>query len=142
MKKTVKNGVSFVGLPAAKKPTKKQQLCIECKKCCTKVGVYTDPAIYELSEKDVIHFYKARGAAVTRSDNHYLSYSTCPVPTWRRTAVTSTRRDPKSAGSIPDRKSSARNVYGRYYLKRMTSGRKERHARGRLNDRKKRTSLH
>jgi|GEM_PF-1009936 Fe-S-cluster containining protein len=80
MKKTVKNGVSFVGLPAAKKPTKKQQLCIECKKCCTKVGVYTDPAIYELSEKDVVNFYKARGAAVTRSDNHLFIVFDLPCP--------------------------------------------------------------
>ena len=80
MKKTVKNGVSIVGLPAAKKPTKKQQLCIECKKCCTKVGVYSDPAIYELSEKDVIHFYEARGATVTRSDDHLFIVFDMPCP--------------------------------------------------------------
>jgi Fe-S-cluster containining protein len=80
MKKTMKNGVSSVGLPAAKKLTKKQQLCIECKKCCTKVGVYTDPAIYELSEKDVIHFYEARGGTVTRSDDDLFIVFDMPCP--------------------------------------------------------------
>lgn len=80
MKKSVKNGASSAGLPAAKKLTKKQQLCIECKKCCTKVGVYTDPAIYELSEKDVIHFYEARGAEVSRSDDHLFIVFDMPCP--------------------------------------------------------------
>jgi len=80
MKKSVKKGASSAGLPAEKKLTKKQQLCIECKKCCTKVGVYTDPSIYELSEKDVIHFYEARGATVTRSDDHLFIVFDIPCP--------------------------------------------------------------
>ncbi len=69
MKKSGKNGACSATRPAAKKLTKKQQLCIQCKKCCTKVGIHTDPAIYELSEKDTVHFYEARGATVSRSDN-------------------------------------------------------------------------
>jgi Fe-S-cluster containining protein len=80
MKKTGKNAApSAIRLPA-KKLTKKQQLCIECKKCCTKVGVYTDPAIYELSEKDVIHFYETRGATVTKSDDHLFIVFDIPCP--------------------------------------------------------------
>ena len=49
--------------------TLKQKLCLQCRKCCEKIGVYTDPRIYEMSKDDVIHFYEARGAEVTRSDD-------------------------------------------------------------------------
>lgn len=80
MKKTVKNGGATAIRTTAKKPTKKQQLCIECQKCCTKVGVYTDPSIYELSERDVIQFYEARGAAVSRSDDHLFIVFDVPCP--------------------------------------------------------------
>ena len=80
MKKTGKNEAPAVIRRAAKKLTIKQQLCIECKKCCTKVGVYTDPSIYELSEKDIIHFYEARGATVTRSDDHLFIVFDMPCP--------------------------------------------------------------
>ena len=80
MGKTVENGASSTIRPAAKKTTKKQQLCIECQKCCTKVGIYTDPAIYELSEKDIIHFYEARGATVSRSNEQLFIVFDIPCP--------------------------------------------------------------
>jgi Fe-S-cluster containining protein len=59
---------------------KKQQLCIECQKCCEKVGVYTDPYIYEMGEQDVIDFYKARGATVTKSDSELFIVFDLPCP--------------------------------------------------------------
>jgi Fe-S-cluster containining protein len=66
-----------------KKPeklTQKQQLCVDCRKCCGYVGVYTDPTIYELSEKEVIHFYEARGATVTRDGEHLFIVFKLPCP--------------------------------------------------------------
>jgi Fe-S-cluster containining protein len=59
---------------------KKQQLCIECQKCCEKVGVYTDPYIYEMGEQDVIDFYQARGATVTKSDGELFIVFDLPCP--------------------------------------------------------------
>jgi len=64
----------------SKKLTKKQRLCIECRKCCTKVGVYTDPSIYELPENDVIHFYQARGAEISRSGSDLFILFDLPCP--------------------------------------------------------------
>ena len=58
----------------------KQKLCLQCRKCCEKIGVYTDPRIYEMSEDDVIHFYEARGAAVTRSDDELFIVFNIPCP--------------------------------------------------------------
>ncbi|HMK60412.1 MAG TPA: YkgJ family cysteine cluster protein [Dissulfurispiraceae bacterium] len=66
--------------PHHKRMTEKQRLCIECKKCCTKVGVYTDPSIYELPEKDIIHFYEARGAEVNRSGSELFILFDVPCP--------------------------------------------------------------
>ena len=63
-----------------KKISKKQQLCVECRKCCEKVGVYTDPAIYEISEQEVVHFYQARGATVTKSDSELFIVFDLPCP--------------------------------------------------------------
>ena len=62
------------------KKTVKEQLCIKCRKCCEKVGVYTDPAIYEISEKEVVLFYKARGATVTKSDKELFIVFDLPCP--------------------------------------------------------------
>ncbi len=64
----------------ASKFTKKQQLCGQCHKCCQKVGVYTDPAIYEMTEADVIHFYKAWGATITKSDDELFIIFDIPCP--------------------------------------------------------------
>ncbi len=63
-----------------KKLSKKEQLCIKCRKCCEKVGVYTDPAIYEISEKEVVLFYQARGATVTKSDDELFIVFDLPCP--------------------------------------------------------------
>jgi Fe-S-cluster containining protein len=76
MKKTA----SAASSPASTKLTKKQQLCLSCLKCCSKVGVYTDPTIYELSEKDVINFYEARGATVSRDGDHLFVMFDLPCP--------------------------------------------------------------
>jgi DNA-directed RNA polymerase alpha subunit len=51
------------------KLTKKQQLCIRCRKCSQKVGVCTDPTIYEMTEVDLMHFNNVRGATVKKSDD-------------------------------------------------------------------------
>jgi Fe-S-cluster containining protein len=59
---------------------RKQQLCIKCRKCCEKVGVYTDPYIYEMGEQDVIDFYKSRGATVTKSDGELFIVFDLPCP--------------------------------------------------------------
>jgi len=63
-----------------KRLPRKQQLCIECRKCCEKVGVYTDPYIYEMDEREVIDFYKARGATVTKSDGELFIVFDLPCP--------------------------------------------------------------
>jgi Fe-S-cluster containining protein len=59
---------------------KKQELCIKCRKCCKQVGVYTDPYIYEMGEQDVIDFYEARGATVTKSDAELFIVFDLPCP--------------------------------------------------------------
>jgi Fe-S-cluster containining protein len=74
------NGNSGPRPAKVSKLTKKQQLCIQCRKCCQKVGVYTDPAIYEMTEADVIHFYKARGATVNKSDDQLFIVFDTPCP--------------------------------------------------------------
>jgi Fe-S-cluster containining protein len=58
----------------------KQQLCVECRKCCMQVGVYTDPSIYEMTEREVVHFYEARGATVTKSDSELFIVFNLPCP--------------------------------------------------------------
>jgi Fe-S-cluster containining protein len=58
----------------------KQQLCIECRKCCMQVGVYTDTSIYELTESEVVHFYEARGATVSKSDEELFIVFDLPCP--------------------------------------------------------------
>ena len=63
-----------------KKLSKKEKLCIKCRRCCEKVGVYTDPAIYEISEKEVVYFYQARGATVTKSDDELFIVFDLPCP--------------------------------------------------------------
>jgi Fe-S-cluster containining protein len=59
---------------------KKEQLCVKCRKCCEKVGVYTDPSIYEVSEKKVISFYQARGATITKSGSELFIVFNIPCP--------------------------------------------------------------
>jgi Fe-S-cluster containining protein len=58
----------------------KQQLCVKCRKCCMQVGVYTDPGIYETTEAEVIHFYEARGATVSKSDGELFIVFDLPCP--------------------------------------------------------------
>jgi Fe-S-cluster containining protein len=60
--------------------TRKQQLCMKCRKCCGKVGVYTNPSIYEMSKADVVRFYEARGAVVTKSDDELFVVFDIPCP--------------------------------------------------------------
>ena len=131
MKKTVKNGVPFVGPPTAKKPTKKQQLCIECKKCCTKVGVYTDPAIYELSEKDVIHFYEARGAVVTKSDDHLFIVFDLPCPHLAQNGCDIYEKRPKIC-----RIYSGQEEFGEECLWTLLSEKNEKRSKGKARPRK------
>ena len=60
--------------------TLKQKLCVQCRKCCEKVGVYTDPRIYEMSKADIIHFYESRGATVSESDQELFIVFDIPCP--------------------------------------------------------------
>jgi Fe-S-cluster containining protein len=53
---------------------------MKCRKCCEKVGVYTDPYIYEMSEQEVIDFYEARGATITKSDAELFIVFDLPCP--------------------------------------------------------------
>jgi Fe-S-cluster containining protein len=75
-----KDGKAAAVKPKLRRLPRKQQLCIECRKCCEQVGVYTDPYIYEMSEKDVIAFYEARGATVTKSDGELFIVFNLPCP--------------------------------------------------------------
>ncbi len=75
--------------------TKKQQLCLSCLKCCGKVGVYTDPAIYELTEKDVISFYEARGASISRDGQHLFVLFDLPCPHLTKTGCDIYPKRPK-----------------------------------------------
>lgn len=64
-----------------RKLTKKQQLCIACRKCCEELGVFTFNGFYEDAPADVQHFYEARGCTVTKSESGliYLSMKvSCP----------------------------------------------------------------
>jgi len=53
---------------------------MKCRKCCGKVGVYTNPSIYEMPEADVVRFYEARGAVVTKSDDELFVVFDIPCP--------------------------------------------------------------
>ncbi len=76
----MKKSISAPAGSKKKKLTKKQQLCLSCLKCCSKVGVYTDPSIYELLEKDVVTFYEARGATMSRDGDHLFVLFDLPCP--------------------------------------------------------------
>ena len=81
--------------PGRKELTEKQKLCLACLKCCTKVGVYTDPAIYEMSERDVIRFYEARGAAVSKDGDLLFVLFDLPCPHLSKTGCDIYRKRPK-----------------------------------------------
>lgn len=68
------------GLPALnKKLSQKQRLCLECRKCCQELGVFTLKAFYEDQPEDVIHFYKTRGCTITPHESG-LIYMSIKVP--------------------------------------------------------------
>ncbi len=60
--------------------SKKQKLCIECKKCCTNIAVYTHPDFYNCSAKEVRDFYKMRGFGVQKDSGAYLLSFDFPCP--------------------------------------------------------------
>ena len=60
--------------------TEKQKLCLACRKCCETVGTYTDPDIYEASERELIRFYRARGLTVTKEDGYLFLHLEMPCP--------------------------------------------------------------
>ena len=47
--------------------TRKQELCLACKRCCREVGIYTHPAMYICTAEELIEFYEARGFSVVKS---------------------------------------------------------------------------
>mgnify|MGYP001167447106 CR=1 FL=1 len=83
------------GLQRSKKRlTKKQQLCIQCRKCCQELGVFTLNAFYEDPPEDVIHFYKTRGCSITPHESGLLYLSIkipCPHLTDEGCAIYETR---------------------------------------------------
>ncbi|NLI30459.1 MAG: YkgJ family cysteine cluster protein [Nitrospiraceae bacterium] len=62
-------------LPAKQRRTKKQRLCIACRKCCQELGVFTLNAFYEDPPEDVIHFYQTRGCSITPHESGLLYLS-------------------------------------------------------------------
>jgi len=77
------------------KLTKKRQLCIQCGKCCQRVGICTDPAIYEMTEADVINFHQARGATVRKSHDQLFIIFHTPCPHLTRTGCAIYEERPK-----------------------------------------------
>ncbi|HEX8947443.1 MAG TPA: YkgJ family cysteine cluster protein [Dissulfurispiraceae bacterium] len=77
------------------KLTRKQQLCISCRKCCEAVGVYTDPDIYSSPRKELVHFYKERGFEVTLSEGYLFLVLDLPCPHLTRSGCAIYRKRPK-----------------------------------------------
>ncbi len=80
---------------ATKKLTEKQQLCTVCRKCCGPLGLYIDPDIYECSEKELIHFYSARGFSVTKEDGYLYLVLDFPCPHLKKTGCAIYKKRPK-----------------------------------------------
>ena len=63
-----------------KTKSRKQKLCIECKKCCRYVGVYTHPDFYDCSLEEVRKFYEMRGFTVQKDSGAILLTIPFPCP--------------------------------------------------------------
>ncbi len=63
-----------------KQRSRKQKLCIECQKCCTRLALYTHPDFYDCSVKDVRNFFKMRGFDVQKEKGALLLSFTFPCP--------------------------------------------------------------
>ena len=82
------------GSTRKKRLTKKQQLCIDCRKCCQEVGVFTLKAFYEDTPEEVIHFYETRGFTITPHESGLMYMSLkipCPHLTEQGCAIYETR---------------------------------------------------
>src|SRR5574340_112937 len=58
----------------------KQRLCIECRKCCSNIAVYTHPDFYRSSAEEVLAFYKMRGIRVKKEKGAFLLSFPLPCP--------------------------------------------------------------
>jgi Fe-S-cluster containining protein len=57
--------------------TKKQELCLQCFKCCERVGFYT---LYTDSDPDAINFYRIRGFDISFEKGYLKVVIDLPCP--------------------------------------------------------------